>query len=281
MQLSGKPRVYVRQNDALRCVGPDTEAFLQGQLSQDISELSDNESTWSFLLNPNGKVAVWLRITRLADGEYLLDMDGGWGQLALSRLERFKIRVQSEIQITQLHVISILGKGSNKLRESLTNSGAISDIGWKNIEGFDLLGESAIAPEGCEIGTKEEYEFLRVSNGVPRMGSELTEDVIPAETNLVERSVSFTKGCYTGQELVARLDSRGNRVPKHLRRLTTSGSFATGSPIEGENGSVGTVTSCVESVTGTVGLGYVSRSFEVPGEATIDGVSVLIESAFT
>ena len=281
MQLSGQPRVYVRQNDALRCVGPDTEVFLQGQLSQDISELSDNESAWSFLLNPNGKVAVWLRISRLSDDEYLLDMDEGWGQLALNRLERFKIRVKSEIQITQLQVTSILGKGSKKLREASANSGIISDIGWLNIEGFDLLGVSTDVPEGCEIGTKEEYEFLRISNGVPRMGSELTEDVIPAETNLIERSVSFTKGCYTGQELVARLDSRGNRVPKHLRRLTSSDSFAIGSSIEGENGLVGTVTSSSESITGTVGLAYISRSFEVPGEASIDGVSVLIESAFT
>lgn len=281
MQLSGQPRVYVRQNDALRCVGPDTEVFLQGQLSQDISELSDNESAWSFLLNPNGKVAVWLRISRLSDDEYLLDMDEGWGQLALNRLERFKIRVKSEIQITQLQVTSILGKGSKKLREASANSGIISDIGWLNIEGFDLLGESTDVPEGCEIGTKEEYEFLRISNGVPRMGSELTEDVIPAETNLIERSVSFTKGCYTGQELVARLDSRGNRVPKHLRRLTSSDSFAIGSSIEGENGLVGTVTSSSESITGTVGLAYISRSFEVPGEASIDGASVLIESAFT
>ena len=280
-QLSREPRAYVRQNDALRCIGPDTEVFLQGQLSQDISELSDNESAWSFLLNPNGKVAVWLRVSRIADDEYLLDMDEGWGQLALNRLKRFKIRVKSEIQITQLKVTSILGEGSKKLRQASTNSGIISDIGWLNIEGFDLLGESTDAPDGCEIGTEEEYEFLRISSGVPRMGSELTEDVIPAETNLVERSVSFTKGCYTGQELVARLDSRGNRVPKHLRRLRTSGSFATGSPIEGENGSVGTVTSCAESIKGTIGLGYVSRSFEVPGEATIDGASVLIESAFT
>ena len=281
MQLSGQPRVYVRQNDALRCVGPDTEVFLQGQLSQDISELSDNESAWSFLLNPNGKVAVWLRISRLSDDEYLLDMDEGWGQLALNRLERFKIRVKSEIQITQLQVTSILGKGSKKLGEASANSGIISDIGWLNIEGFDLLGVSTDVPEGCEIGTKEEYEFLRISNGVPRMGSELTEDVIPAETNLIERSVSFTKGCYTGQELVARLDSRGNRVPKHLRRLTSSDSFAIGSSIEGENGLVGTVTSSSESITGTVGLAYISRSFEVPGEASIDGASVLIESAFT
>jgi len=210
----------------------------------------------------------------------VLDMEEGWGQVALDRLERFKIRVQCEIEATQLQTVSILGQGANAIKEISSTAEITSDAGWPSLEGFDLLDRTSVPPDGCEIGTQDEYEFLRISNGIPRMGAELTEDVIPAETNLVARSVSFTKGCYTGQELVARLDSRGNRVPKHLSRITTSGVFATGAEIKGESGAVGRVTSAADSGTGTIGLGYVARSFEVPGTAVIDDIPVLIESAF-
>ena len=110
------------------------------------------------------------------------------------------------------------------------------------------------------------------------MGSELDEKIIPAETNLVSRSVSFTKGCYTGQELVARLDSRGNNVPKHMRRISTTGVFDVGSVIEIEGKTIGKVTSALRSDDQTIGLGFISRSFEPPGEAKIDGITVVIDS---
>ncbi len=261
-------------------MGSDTEVFLQGQLSQDVSALSDNESAWSFLLNPDGKLVVWLRVTRLEKDQYLLDMEEGWGQTALERLERFKIRVKCDIEVIQLQIVSVLGEGANRLIEASTSAGIINDADWPMLEGFELLGDFSTAPEGCEIGTEDEYECLRISNGIPRMGTELTEGMIPGETNLVPRSVSFTKGCYTGQELIARIDSRGNKVPKNLCRIIANENFPTGAEIKGHEGTVGIVTSSAYSVEGAIGLGYVSRSFGIPGKATIGNSSVLIESAF-
>ena len=274
-----EPHAYTLQRDFLQCTGPDTGDFLQGQLSQDIEALSDLGSAWSFLLNPNGKFCTWLRITRLSSEEYMLDMEQGFGQAALERLNRFKIRVNCDIENTQSQIVRILGRGANEIKGESHKQSIAADAGWQTLEGFDLLGPSVVKPDGCSEGNEDDYEYIRIFHAVPKMGTELTEGVIPAETNLVPRGVSFTKGCYTGQELVARLDSRGNNVPKHLRKISSPGACIVGSDITAEGKKVGVVTSAVPSGDGSIGLGYVSRSLEIPGMAEIDGISASITSA--
>ena len=126
------------------------------------------------------------------------------------------------------------------------------------------LVEQAAAMTAGELA---EYERWRVEVGFPAMGKELTESTIPEEAGVVDLTVSFTKGCYTGQELVARIDSRGRNVPRRLRRLR--GSMAEGDELVADDGKVvGTVT----TVAGDVGLGYVSRSVEPP--ATLGMIQV-------
>jgi folate-binding protein YgfZ len=96
---------------------------------------------------------------------------------------------------------------------------------WNGWTGVDLLGPkdvvldptAGLLPEGIIPCGRDAAEACRIASGIPAMGSELTDKTIAAEAGgLVERAVSFTKGCYTGQELVARLDSRGNNVPRRL-----------------------------------------------------------------
>jgi folate-binding protein YgfZ len=109
--------------------------------------------------------------------------------------------------------------------------GALSEGGvmalpfeWNDWIGIDLLGPKELIldpatgqlPDGIVACGEEAVESCRIVSGLPAMGSELTNKTIAAEAGLVERTVSFTKGCYTGQELVARLDSRGNNVPRRL-----------------------------------------------------------------
>jgi folate-binding protein YgfZ len=116
-------------------------------------------------------------------------------------------------------------------------------------------GELIAVPAG-------EWEAVRIAAGVPAMGAELTDKTIPAETGLVAITASFTKGCYTGQELVARIDSRGGNVPRHLRRLRSALALAAGDELTNADGKVvGTVTSAaVHPDAGVVGLAYVARS---------------------
>ena len=102
---------------------------------------------------------------------------------------------------------------------------------WGGFTGYDLLGPSPRRPEPATPVGPAAYEAVRVEAGFPRHGSELDERTIPAEAGLVEATVSFTKGCYTGQELVARIDSRGSNVPRRLRGFILSGPARPGPPV--------------------------------------------------
>jgi folate-binding protein YgfZ len=115
---------------------------------------------------------------------------------------------------------------------------------------------------------RDGYEQLRIEYGVPVMGAELTEDTIPAEAGdwVVATSVSFTKGCFTGQELVARIDSRGGNVPRHLRVLDVDGPTpAPGTDVVLDGDVVGRVT----SAAGAVALAYIKRSVTPPASVTL------------
>jgi folate-binding protein YgfZ len=123
----------------------------------------------------------------------------------------------------------------------------------------------------------EAYEAVRIEAGIPVMGRELDDRTIPAEAGVVDRSVSFTKGCYTGQELVARIDSRGGNVPRRLRGLILPGDAGTARPPAGakihdaEGKEVGEVTSVAFSpgLAAIVALAYVRRAVEPPADVSV------------
>lgn len=229
--------------DFVRVAGPDAVSFLQGQLSQDVAALSVGGSAWSFLLQPQGKVDALVRVNRVADDEVVLDTDAGWGDAVIERLNRFKLRVKAEIEPLPWKCLAVRG---------VAVDGAVPAFG----DGADLIGVDPQVPDGARLGDLAEYEKLRIEHAWPAMGAELTDRTIPAETGIIDRTVSFTKGCYTGQELVARIDSRGGNVPRHLRVLTVDPSAAVGDPVVVDGREVGTLT----SVAGTVALAYVHRS---------------------
>ncbi len=262
----------VLERDVLRAVGPDAIAFLQGQLSQDVAGLSIGDSAWSLLLQPQGKLDAWLRVTRIADAEVLLDVDPGWGAAVVTRLNRFKIRTKCDLEtLVGWRCVAVRGVADAvpQLSAASGNAALAIAVTWPGLVGWDLLGPDAVVPDGIVDCGIDAYETLRIECGVPAMGSELDERTIPAEAGIVEGSVSWTKGCYTGQELVARIDSRGNNVARRLRRLNPEGSVA---PVVGAvlvNGAgveVGRVTSVAEAVgrVGAAALGYVARSVVPP-----------------
>lgn len=161
------------------------------------------------------------------------------------------------------------------------NAEVRATVGWPGFEGKDFLGPGLTIPPGLMVLSENDFQVARIRAGWPLMGRELTERTIPAEvTGLVECSVSFTKGCYTGQELVARIDSRGGKVPRPLRFLEincTSGVSA-GDEIVVEDEIVGKVTSvAVDGQTATsVALGVVHRRLQPPATATVQGYSATV-----
>ena len=258
--------------DVVQASGPDTSTFLQGQLSQDVEALQVGDSAFSFLLQPQGKVDALLRVTRTADEAFVLDTDAGWGEAVLSRLARFKLRVRCDLEPLDWRCLAVRGEASTALPPPPEGTWRVLPE-TAGIPGFDLLGHEVVLPPGVSTVAPEVYEALRIEAGVPRMGAELDSSTIPASTGMVERSVSFTKGCYTGQELVARIDSRGGNVPRRLRGIvaTAGGVPPLGAGVVVGGREVGTLTSVAASsrLGVAVGLAYVRRDVEAPVEAVL------------
>jgi folate-binding protein YgfZ len=255
--------------DVVTVAGPDATKYLQGQVSQDVDKLAPGEVGWTFVLQPQGKVDGWARITRLGHDEYRLDTDAGAGETLLARLLRFKLRTDATIELAA-------GAPVLAVRGADDPAGVVA--GWPGIEGADVFvdgdGVDSAAdtvPAGAVELAADGYGALRIRHGVPAMGAELTEDTIPAEAGqwVIDASVSFTKGCFTGQELVARIDSRGGNVPRHLRGVQFAGPPPEpGSALTIDGKDVGTVTSAApDGEGGAVALAFVHRSIEVPATA--------------
>jgi folate-binding protein YgfZ len=257
--------------DVVQVAGPQSLEYLQGQLSQDLSTLGVGEATFSFVLQPQGKVDAFVRVTRVDDDVFVVDVDAGWGEALLTRLKRFLLRTKAEVTIVDWSVVAVRGA------EVAASEGVFAVVPeTPGVEGVDLLGPVVADPVGLAALDPEAYEQLRILAGVPRMGAELDEHTIPAASGVVDRAVSFTKGCYTGQELVARIDARGDRVPSRLRAIVVVGAdpLAVGGVIEVDGRDVGRIT----SVAGDVALAYVRREVEVPAAATVDGKTIRVEA---
>ncbi|HET6873381.1 MAG TPA: hypothetical protein VFH70_01290 [Acidimicrobiales bacterium] len=248
------PEAFLLDRDVIRATGPEALSYLQGQLSQDLLFLADGESAWSWLLAPNGKVDALVRATRLDAEDWLLDTDGGYGEAVRARLDRFKLRTKAQFAAEEASVVRFAGPVPDGLDALVTIRSP-----WPGLDATDVITRAAV-----EAKPSAEYERWRIAAGIPRMGAELDERTIPAESGLVDLTVSFTKGCYTGQELVARVDSRGSNVPRHLTRLRAAGEVVPGSELVDDSGAtVGRVTSAAPVPGGGwVALGYVKRGIE-------------------
>jgi tRNA-modifying protein YgfZ len=212
------------ERDIVRVSGPDAESYLQGQTSQDIAKLVREGSAWALVLQPQGKLDVFVRVTRVAPDEFVLDTDAGMGAPLVARLTRFKLRTKVDIEQLAWRVVAVRGAATGQAPPSAGEGPVVVALfEWGGLIGYDLLGPNPGRPAAATPVGPAAYEAARVEAGFPRHGSELDERTIPAEAGLVEATVSFTKGCYTGQELVARIDSRGSNVPRRLRGFILSG----------------------------------------------------------
>jgi len=261
--------------DFVRVAGEDAVPFLQGQLSQDVAGLTVGGSTWALLLAPQGKVVAFLRVLRAGEEEVVLETDAGFGAAVIERLNRFKLRVKADLDPLAWRCIAVRGPASHEAVGHGTGTVVVAD--WPGLTGADLVGELPTVPSTVPVCSLESYEAVRIEAGIPLMGRELDEGTIPAEAGIVDRSVSFTKGCYTGQELVARIDSRGGNVPRRLRGLVLAAGAVAPAPgatirMDGDGKDAGHVTSAAFSpgLDRMVALAYVRRAVEPPAEVTVE-----------
>ena len=259
---------YIIDRDVIRISGPDAISFLQGQLSQNVAGLAVGTSAFTFLLEPQGKVSAWGRITRVADDAILYDVDRGFADVTIARLSRFKLRTKADIETLDWRVVAIRGETG-----WFNYAGAtFARFDWPGFEGVDLMGADVAMPSGIPVGDSADYERQRIQAGVPAMGHELDANTIPNETGdlVIEQSVSFTKGCYTGQELVARVDSRGNNTPRRLRLVRVDGGVPdAGSDVLVDDKVVGKLTSVAPADGGAVALAFVQRAVTPPVAAVV------------
>lgn len=271
------PYVIDLARDVVIASGPDAESYLQGQLSQDLSGIAPGGSAWSWVLAPTGKVDALIRATRTPDGDWWLDTDRGWGNAVQTRLARFKLRSKVEIEVSELAVVGVRGPVAGL---DLPAAGLAISPPWPGVAGADVIGTAPEFP-GLEVLSAASAEAERIVAGIPKMGSELHERTIPGETGLVPITVSFTKGCYTGQELVARIDSRGGNVPRYMRGLRFTEGVSPGAELTASDGRpAGDVTSVAQDRTGQwVGLGYVRRGVD-PSEPLAAGGAAVTQVEF-
>lgn len=262
--------IHRTTRDVITVSGPDAATYLQGQLSQDVLGLAMGVAASTFVLAPQGKVEGWGRVRRTHEDRFVIDADPGAGEAWEARLRRFLLRTQAEIELAE-GVPATAVRGTDLGSEP---EGALA-AGWPGLDGWDRLSDAAEAPvpEGAIEIDAEAFTALRIRAGVPRWGSEIHPDTIPATLGqwVIDDSVSFTKGCYTGQELVARIDSRGGNVPRRL-----AGAVVDGAPIPGGHEVVvAETTAAVTSSAGdgdrSVALVFLPRSVETPADGEVDG----------
>jgi tRNA-modifying protein YgfZ len=242
--------------------GPDAASYLQAMVSNDVEALGPEESCDALLLTPKARVIAPLVVFRRSADDYLLLTAAGLGERVRSTLLRSRFAAKCEIELEE-HTSSLV-VGLDPPAGTVANR----DYGVPAYEIID--GE---APAELLYAEPEYLERLRIHARTPYLGSEIDDRVLPAEAGLVERAVDFEKGCYPGQEPIARQHYRG-RVNRELRVLHVTGVGAQLPPPDAElvhdGKTVGRLTSVVrEDARDTVlALGYV-RS-EVPDDAVLE-----------
>jgi hypothetical protein len=257
--------------DIVLVEGADARSYLQTQLTQDVEALLMGGSAWSFILDPKSSIEALVRVTRIGHDRMTLDIEPGRGDAVRARLDGQLFRTDARFSQDTWPGISWIGDGSKDMR---SDEPIVALSAWPGIDGLDVVGPNVAAPTDVYIGSSEELEEVRIRTGWPAMGSEIFEGVTPAMTGLVDRTISFDKGCYTGQELVARVHHRGAAPTKRLVAISAPEPVLAGSPLERDGESVGEVTSA-SARTGHA-LGYLIRKVDTPAVIDVGGQTVTV-----
>jgi folate-binding protein YgfZ len=270
----------------LALTGPEAKTFLQGQVTNDVEALEPGQGCYAAFLTHKGKMLGDLRVLDLGD-ELLLDTERSTLQELFNMIRRYKLGADVELHKRTLEwaLLSLIGPdarrvaGAEDLVEEHANRRAeiagqpvllaATDVGvdvFVPAEGVEAVSGALDVPQVSE----DVAEIVRIERGRPRYGVDLDDAVIPQEAGLNERAISFTKGCYVGQETVARLHYRG-KPNRHLRGLRLSAPASSGAVLrlgEKQVGRLGSV--AVSPVHGPIALAIVRRE-AAPGDTLAVG----------
>lgn len=274
---------------ALEVRGPDAAEFLQGQVTNDVLALEAGQGCYAAMLNPKGRVLADMRIVCAEPGRYLVDTESAALEAVLRDLRMYKIGRQVEVaDIAERSLVSVIGPRSEEVAESGLGARLPGDehslqqvdggaFAIRTNLGIDAIADGDQAAEirerllsaGAHPVSLDAAEIVRIESGRPRHGLDMTEDNLPAEAGIVERSVSFTKGCYVGQEPVARMHYKGH-PNRHLRGLRLLEQATPGASLFSSDKEVGRVTSAALSPSlGPVALALVRREISPGDEVSV------------
>lgn len=283
--------------------GPDAKTFLAGQVTNDTEALQPGDGCYAAFLTHKGKMLGDLRVLDVGE-ELLLDTERVALQALFDMIRRFKVGYELELhkRTVQRGLLSLIGPDSTRVAaaEALADVehanapieiGGVAALAARTDAGVDLICDAAdtqalthaLRERGAEAVSMQAAEIVRIERGRPRYAVDMDESTIPQEAGLNERAVSFTKGCYVGQETVARLYYRGkpNRL---LRGLRLSEPAPPGTELRLGEKAVGRLSSTTVSPSfGPIGLGLVRREAQVGASVSVgdgDGSATVVDLPF-
>ncbi len=271
------------EDGKLLVTGTDAAGLLDGQLSNDIAALDVGSGCRAALLTGKGRMLADVRVVRREDG-YLVLTERATLQVLYDRLRVGALGWQAEItkRTLELARVGLIGRGADTVAAAAGY--AVPDVALhactsdavRTADGLELFAaaddedqtRNRLIAHGAAEATDDLAEILRVEAGRPRWGHELDEQTMPEEAGIVDEVVSFTKGCYVGQETVARLHWKG-KPNRHLRTLELDAPAGEGAPvtaIEDPSRALGTVgTAVLSPARGPLALALLRRE-AAPGD---------------
>ncbi len=258
--------------------GPDATTFLQSLVSQDLDTIAVGASGHALLLQPQGKLLVDFYAVHVEADTWWCVCERGFGAELAAGLNRFKIRVKAEVAEVPVAALAVRGVPAPAAVAGVQ----LVAVDWPGAPVFEAIGPAdAIAQLRTAVDAPvldaDAYERTRIDAGVPRQGFDTDERTIPQEAGLERFAVSFTKGCFVGQELVCRIDTRGH-VNRNLRRLRvvagSSALLARGEAVALDGRDVGEVT----SAAGDVALAMLRREIEPGTSLQVGAAPVVVEA---
>jgi tRNA-modifying protein YgfZ len=270
------------QRGKLLLTGAETLEFLQGQVTNDVEALGPGRGCYAALLDHKGKLLADMRILRMTDSVWIDCEEVGLPAL-LKNVRTYSLGrdVKNEDLTAERAILSLIGPAAREALDTVPPEEEHSFVeGEHGIYvatdlGVDVICAAADADAvrealGIEPASEEAAECLRIESGRPRHGLDMTSSTIPEEAGINERAVSFTKGCYVGQETVARLHYKG-KPNRFLRGLRLTAPVDRGATIVLGEREVGTVGStCVSPAHGPIALALVRREAS-PGDTVTVG----------
>jgi folate-binding protein YgfZ len=266
LDFSGRTKLRVTGNDRLR--------FLNGQITNDVRKAGEEVAVEACVLNAKAKMNAHIFVSAAPDC-FWLDADRELREALPVRLERYVIAadVQIENVTDRLSVFHVLSRAAPNLSDCrIVSLRRFAEPGW------DIWADAAAHDDvSQQLSSTFDHldpataEIMRIEEGIPRWGRELTEEIIPIEANLEERTVDYEKGCYIGQEVISRIKMSG-QTNKRLCGLISldgvplqAGMRLASAPEKGKE--AGWVTSAThsEKIGKEIALGYVKRGFNSPG----------------